>query len=166
MKDNGNILKTEFKIKDSVTDDIPLEIEIKDFGLNEDTPLKYETKDGLIKIKKDVTSVKKNNTENLKDELNKVIESSEKKEDDIVTWSTTNDTIATVDKDGNITFNKNGNVTIEAKDSDGNVIFSKEYYVNDKVKKKYPIVLITGIVVLIILVTLFIIRRKKCKKEK
>lgn len=166
MKDNGNVLITEFKIKDNVTDDIPLEIEIKDFGVDEETPLKYETKDGVIKIKKDVTSVKKDNTENLKDELDKATESSEKKEEDEVTWSTTDDKVATVDKDGNVTFNENGNVTIEAKDSEGNVLYSKDYYVNDKVKKKYPIVIIASVGVLAILVVLFILRRKKCKKGK
>ena len=166
MKDNGNIMVTEFKIKDDVTDDIPLKIEIKDFGVDENTPLKYETKDGVIKIKKDVSSVNTNKTENLKEELNKVINEDENKKDDKITWSTTDEKIATVDDDGNVTFNANGNVTIEAKDSEGNVIYSKDYYVNDKVKKSFPLMAIIAAVALILVIILIIIRRKKCKKEK
>ena len=37
MKDSGNILTIEFRIKDDVTEDIPLVIEIKDFGEDENT---------------------------------------------------------------------------------------------------------------------------------
>ena len=163
MKDNGIIMVAEFKIKDNVTEDVPLEIEIKDFGVDENTPLKYETKDGLIKIKKDVQSVGKDKKENLKDE---VIKNSEKKDEEI-TWSTTDDQVATVDEDGTVTFNGNGNVTVEAKDSDGNLIYSKDYYVKDKVNNhKYLKYIIGGVIALSIVIVLIILGRKKWKKRK
>ncbi len=162
MKDNGNILTIEFKIKEDVTEDIPLKIEIKDFGVDENTPLKYETKDGVIKIKKDVATVSKDDKTTLQKEIEEVI-----KKDEEITWSTTDDEIATVGDDGTVTFKKDGNVTIEAKDKDGNVIYSKDYYVKEKVKKKFPFkIAIAGVIAIIVIALIIIIRSKKCRKRK
>ena len=167
MKDNGNILVAEFKIKDDVTEDIPLEIEIKDFGTDESTPLKYETKNGLIKIKKDVETIQKDKQTTLAKEAEEALKKTENP-DEKIEWSTTDETIATVDESGNVTFKKDGNVTIEAKDSKGNIVYSKDYYVKEKVSKKIPIKIIAiGLAVIVVVsIVLIILRRKKCQKRK
>lgn len=163
MADNGNILTIEFKIKDDVSGDIPIELEIVDFGVDESKSLDYEKKDGVIHIKENVKTVPKKSDESASSDYK---EEAKKNEEDDITWSSTNPEIATVDEDGNVTFNNNGNVTIEAKDKNGNVVYSKDYFVKDKVKKNYPIKVVIIAVVTIIVLVLIIRRRHKCKKER
>jgi hypothetical protein len=168
MKDNGNVFLIEFKIKEDVTEDIPLELEIKDFGKDENTKLAYSVQNGLIKIKANVNTVEKNKSVDLTDELEKAIkENSENPDEKIeISWSSSNDDVATVDENGHVEFKKDGNVTIEAKDSEGNVIYSKDYNVKEKVSKNYHIKEIIIGVVIIGIIALIIVWRKKCKKRK
>lgn len=167
MNDNGNILSIEFKIKDDVTEDIPIEIEIKDFGVDEEKSLPYKVNNGIIHIKSNVSSVKKEDNEKAVNDLKEELKKKEVKEDDITITSSDED-VATVDENGNIEFKNDGNVTIEAKDKEGNVVYSKDYLVNNKVKKinKYikPIIYIglSIIAIIIILIT----RKKKWAKKR
>lgn len=165
MKDNGNIMIIEFKIKDDVTEDIPLTLEIKDFGKDENTKLEYTTKNGVIKIKNNVATVEKNKTQDLMEEFNEAIKSSTKKED-TVTWSTSDSNIASVDDNGLVIFKNDGNVTIEAKDNDGNILYSKDYYVKEKVNKNYHIKeIIIGVIVVGFIVFLIFGRKKWLKRK-
>lgn len=164
MKDNGNIMLVEFKIKEDVTEDIPITLEIKDFSKGESTKLKYEKQDGIITIKGNVQTVTNDKEENLQNDLNETIKK-EKKKNDSVTWETTNDSIATVDEKGNVKFKDNGFVTVEAKDENGSVLYSKDYYVKEKVRKHIPLIVIIPISIILI-ITLLIIWRKKCQKRK
>ncbi len=166
MNDNGKILEIEFLVNDNATGDMPLEIEIVDFGVDENTTLKYKKNDGTIHIKNDVTNVKpseqKEVTNNFKEELKK----NDVKDEDITITSSDED-VATVGEDGNIEFKNDGNVTIEAKDKDGNVVYSKEYLVNNhisKVNKKLLYGIGAGVLLLIVLLIL-LIRRKNGKKK-
>ena len=156
MKDNGNIWNVEFKIKDDVKEDIPLTLEIKDFGKDESSKLKFEKKDGLIKIKDDVVTIEKNKTDNLNEQLDKK---------DNITWSSTDLEVAVVDENGNVEFNGDGNVTIEAKDENGEVIYSKDYYVKENVKNSFPVWIIISVIAILIIIFVFI-WRKKCLRKK
>lgn len=161
MNDNGNIMIVEFKIKEDVTEDIPLKLEIKDFGLDENNKLEYTTKNGLIKIKNNIKTVEKNTTDNLMEKFNEEIKSSGK-----VEFSSSDEKVATVNEKGMVVFKKNGNVTIEAKDNEGNVIYSKDYYVKEKIKKNYHLKEISIGLIIILIITLIIFRRHKCLKRK
>ena len=165
MNDSGKIMTIEFKIKDDVTVDLPLNIEIKDFSADETNKLKYKVKDGLIKIKNNVNTVTKNDTASL---FEKLLEETKKEglKNEDVTWSTTDDNIASVDSEGNVTFKDNGNVEIFAKDSTGAILYSKEYYVNSKLKNKKYIFIAIGISIAIVIILLLLLRRKKCQKRK
>ena len=158
MKDSGNIWTVEFKVKDDVKEDIPLTLEIKDFGKDENTKLKYEKKDGLIKIKDNVEKVDKTKTDNLNSQV---------EEKDSITWSSTDEEVAKVDENGNVEFNGDGNVTIEAKDENGQVVYSKDYYVKEEEKCEFPIWIIISVVVFIIIVIVILfVWRKKCQRKK
>ena len=165
MKDNGDILKVEFKINENVTEDIPLNLEIVDFGVNDSKALEYETKDGVIHVKTNVETVTKDKKETLFDKAKEEIKNKEIEKNDIK-WTTSDENIATVDKEGNVSFKDNGNVTIEATDSEGNKLYTKDYYVKDKVKKKLKLKTIIIIVIAIITIVVITLRRKKCLKEK
>ena len=165
MKDNGDILKVEFKINEKATNDIPLTLEIVDFGVSDSKPLKYEINNGIIHIKNDVETVNKDKTETLYDKAKEEIKDKDIEKDDIK-WTTSDENVATVDKDGNVTFKDNGNVSIEAKDKDGNTLYVKDYYVKDKLNKKLKLSTIVIIVITIITIIVITLRRKKCLKRK
>ena len=162
MSDNGDIVTIEFHIKDNVESDIPLELEIVDFGVDETKSLDYEKKDGIVHIKNNVETVPKNAEQSIEKKYKEENKNENVEED--ITWSSTDEKIATVDKEGNVVFNGNGNVTIEAKDKNGNVIYSKDYFVKDKISKKKSFIIIFPVVIIIVIFLL--IRRRKCKKRK
>ena len=141
MNDSGNVWTIDFKVKDDVKEDIPLSLEIKDFGKDESNKLKYEKKDGLIKIKESINTIEKNKTDNLSNNV---------KENEKVIWSSTDKDVAIVDENGNVSFTEDGNVTIEAKNEDGKVIFSKDYFVKEK-SNNYLIWYIAGAILLIVI---------------
>ena len=164
MKNSGEILKIEFKINEEVTEDIPLELEIVDYGISDTKTLEYNKNDGIIHIKSNVDTVSKDKKENLLDKAKEKIKELEKQDD--IKWTSSDENIAIVDKDGNVTFKDNGNVTIEAKDEEGNIIYTKDYYVKDKVYKKLKLSTIVIIIITIITIIIITLRRKKCLKEK
>ena len=166
MSDTGDIATMEFKISDSIKEktDIPLTLEIVDFGINEDKPLEYQTKNGIIHINPNTENVTTQTKESLKEKYQEKIKESNTKEED-VTWSSSDDNIAKVD-DGAIEFKEDGNVTIEARDKEGNIVYSKDYYVKEKSKnnKSYKHFIIIGIIVIVTIIILF--WRKKWKRKK
>ena len=162
MNDNGSILTIEFKINDNVTEDIPLTLEIKDFGIDENTSLEYTTKDGVIHITNNVETIspKESIINKIKEQLKEQgIDSNE------LILESSNDEVAIVTEDGNIELKKDGNTTIIAKDKDGNIIYEKDYFVKKEIKK-YNKYIIIGIIIIIISISLIIIWRKKCKRKK
>ena len=167
FKDTGDIAVMEFKINDSIREsvDIPLEVEIVDFGVDDEQTLAYDVKNGIIHVNGAVDTVTQDSKESLTKKIKEKLEE-EKKNNDDVTWESSNDDIAKVD-DGVVEFKEDGNVTVQAKDKDGNVVYSKDYYVKGKnVNKNNNIVyyvLVIGIV--IILFGLFIWRKKWKRKR-
>jgi len=166
MNDTGTIATIEFKVKDDVTEDIPLTLEIIDFGIDEDTPIEYDIINGVIHTNNNTTTKSKNTKESLVEEFKKEVEEKDINEEEIM-WSSSDESVATVDENGEVVFKKDGNVKIEAKDKDGNVIYSKEYFVKDDVKNSNNNLLIPCIIGgVILLLVIIIIWRIKCKRKK
>lgn len=168
MNDNGIIATIEFKIADNVTEDIPLTIDIKDFGVDESTSIEYDTKDGIIHINSNVETVtskqNKSINEKIKDELKK--QGIDEKD---LTIESSNDDVAIVKEDGSIELKEDGNATITVKDKNGNVIYTKDYFVKKKINK-YKRYIVPGMITLLVIVFFVVIivikRKKKCQKEK
>lgn len=164
MTDNGKILEVVFTVKEDVSEDIPLELEIVDFGIDENKNLEYEKKDGIIHIKGNVVNVKPDDKPSFNDDLKEELKKQDVDENDIIITSSDED-VATIDENGNIQFKKDGNVTIEAKDKDGKVVYAKEYLVNNKKKISYKPFIYIGLAIIAILI-LLIMRKKKWVKRK
>lgn len=158
MDDTGDIVDIKFKIKDNVKNDIPLSLDITDYGKTDTEPLDFDIINGKIEISGDIESKIVNEKDILSDKI------TEKKD---ITWESSDKSIATVDSSGNVNFKDNGNVTIKALDKDGNIIYEKTYLVNNKIKVSYTKYFVVGIILLIIIsiVILVIVKRKK-KNEK
>lgn len=160
LDDTGDIFDIKFKINDDVTEDIPLELNITDYGETANTKLEYNLENGNIKLSNNIISESVNSKVDLSKEIPK-----EYKEDKII-WKSSNQEIATVDDEGNITFKKDGNVTITATTDDGEVILEKKYRSNKEIKdNNYKIYIIIGIILIISLVIFIVIKRKKKKKR-
>lgn len=159
----GDILDIEFKIKSDCTENSEVKIEVSDYGVDENTPLEYEITNGKVIINDDVISVKEGSEIALNKEV-KVSNSNKK-----VIWSSSDESIATVDEDGNVKFKKNGNVTITATDEDENVILEKEYYSDKKIKNSVnvfslkKIATIVGSIIILVISILFIKKKRKKK---
>lgn len=164
MTDNGKILEVVFTVKEDVSEDIPLALEIVDFGIDENKNLEYEKKDGIIHIKGNVVNVKPDDKPSFNDDLKEELKKQDVDENDITITSSDED-VATIDENGNIQFKKDGNVTIEAKDKDGKVVYAKEYLVNNKKKISYKPFIYIGLAIIAILI-LLIMRKKKWVKRK
>lgn len=165
MKDNGNILTIEFLINENVTEDIPLSLEIKDFGYVDGSNLNYEIQNGLIHIKNDIETVSQNKKTSIIDSIKEQLEKQGLNKSDI-TLSSTNDNVATVDEEGNIEFKNDGNASIIVKDTDGNTIYSKEYFVKSTISNNKKLLIPIILFLLVIFTIIIIIRRKKCQKVK
>lgn len=159
MNDTGDIVDIKFKVKDNVKNDIPLSLDITDFGKTDTEPLDFDIINGKIEISGDIESKSVNEKDNLSHNI------TEKKDID---WESSDKSVATVDSNGEVKFKDNGNVTITATDSDGNIIYEKTYLVNNKIKGNYTKYILIGASCLIIIATviLIIIKRKKKKNEK
>lgn len=161
MDDTGDIVDIKFKIKDNVKNDIPLSLDITDFGKTDTEPLDFDIINGKIEISGDIESKVVNEKDNLSDNI------TEKKD---ITWESSDKSVATVDSNGEVKFKDNGNVTITATDSDGNIVYEKTYLVNNKIKVNYTKYILigvgVGVLIIIVVVILIIIKRKKKKNEK
>lgn len=161
--DTGTLLVLEFEIKDKTEDDCEIKLEVTDYAKDENTPIKFYSSNGKIKVNKKTESTTVD--ENMS--LNNKIE--EKKE---VIWESNNEEVATIDDKGNVDFKKDGNVTITAKEKENkNILYEKDYYVKDKINdtknNNNNFILIGKIIGLIIIaVIIFIIIRKNYVKKK
>ena len=169
LKDTGDIATMEFKINDDIKEDIdiPISIEVVDYGEDADHSLEYEVKNGIIHVDGAIDTVNKDSKESLIEKYKSQIGGDKKSDSGDVTWESSNDDVAKVD-DGVVEFKEDGNVTVEAKDKDGNVVYSKDYYVKgDAIKKKKSnvirYVLIIGGIVLLFGLFLW---RKKWKRKR
>lgn len=160
LKDNGVIAEIKFKVKDeAITSD--LKVVQLDYGDKELNRLEHKTNDGKVKI------LEKGKISSTKD-LSNLIENKDNKK---IKWKSSDNKVATVDKDGKVTFKKDGNAVITAVDEDGNILLEKEYNVSNKNKdnsksKKISIVSIIVFIVLTLasITAIFIFRKKKNKK--
>ncbi len=124
IKSNGKIAEMKFKILSDKIEDIKIEATIDNFGNNTNSEININKKDGIINIANHGIVGK-----------NEVLEKDNFPENN-VTYKSTNDKVASIDKDGNITFNGNGNATIEVIDENGKTIYRKEYKVDTIPKKE------------------------------
>lgn len=155
----GDIIDVKVKILDKVNSDIPLTLKVTSFGKSESESIPYDVEIGYIRIAGDISLKVINDKENLGGEV--------KNKD--VTWESSDETVATIDSNGNVIFNESGNATISAVDKKGNVLYQKTFLVNkNNYNKVRNIVgIIVGIIVLSsgIFVVVYIIKKKKKDKK-
>lgn len=126
IKTNGSIANITFQVKEEAKNS-NLKIEVTDYGKEDLIDLEYIKQDGEIRVLRK-QSVKE------KEDLNQYIPPTNEQE---IYWESQDPTVATIDKDGIITFQEEGKTTITGKDEKGNVIVSKEYnVVNEKKEQK------------------------------
>ena len=165
----GDIAILEFKINDSIKDkiDIPLTLEVKDYGINEDKSLKYNIKNGVIHVNNNteinITNNKESIKEKYKEKLNEKIIKQENTESD-VKKSENGDNITKVD-DGAVDLKDGSNETIKDKDKGENKANRKKKIVKNNKKEsniKHIIIIISIIIVIAIFSIIY--RRKNAKK--
>jgi len=154
FNESGNILDIKLKIKDNIDQDIPMTMSVNSFSKSTTENLEYDIVDGIIKINGKVEE----KTINSKDSLGKEV-------DEDVVWSSSNDDVAKVDDEGNVSFKDIGNTTIVAKNKNGKTVYEKSYQVNKKKSKsysKYFIIagIIVGVLAIIGVIILFIKKKR------
>ena len=159
INDNGKILTIKFKLKDDFYTTL-INLTNVSIGKDENNPFEYDIKSSEV-TKQLKENISKNSSKSLEKDVEKYI-----KEEDIayedIEWSSSNDKVAKVDKDGNIKFNNNGKTTITGK-IDDKVVFEKTYTVKNNFN--YFILLIPLIIVLIIIIILYIIKKRKMSNK-
>ncbi len=147
INNNGTILKIKFKVKDNIKEDIVILIEEVSAGIEENEE-QVNTENGLIHII-DSENVKKDENISLIDEIkNKDLEN--------ITWESSDESVAVVDKNGNVTFLKDGIVTIKAKNNN-EILLEKKYKIEST---NNNIIFLIIVIALIIIVTSIIKVRK------
>jgi len=181
MNDNGVIAELTFNVKENAMTST-LRIEVTDFGGEDLVDYKFIENEGIVRI-----NDKK--APNTKEDLTQSIPSYTEGD---VTWKSSDENIATINEQGEVTFSNEGTTTITGTDSEGNVVVEKDYKVVDdhkenqqeekKVKDKEskkdnqkenqkettPIyILITiGILFIVGCIIILVIKLKKNKKNK
>ena len=119
---NTNELK--FKVlEDAKNSD--LNLLVTDYGDSDLNQFKYEVENGKVTI---LNNVVVGDSENLNPS-----------QEENVTWESSDNTKATIDEFGNVTFKDTGEVTINKKNNKGKIIDSKIYNIKDKEIKEVKI---------------------------
>lgn len=145
LEDTGKIATIKWKQKEKK--DQKFQINVKEYATSEEE-LPFQTTELIIE--KGTTNSWKpvfiKDKVSLKEELKEEFQKEE------IIWSSSDEEIATVDENGNVTFLKEGEATIEGKIGD-ETVYQKEYHVEKKEKKHdyFMIILIFAMFSLIIL---------------
>jgi len=150
MEDTGNILEVTFKILSDKDETSKIEVNVTDFGVDENKTLDYTTKDGYVTIGKGSSS--KNKLEEEKDDNKKNEENNEEEHSNI-------DNSSNQMSDEKDTANEE---TVEENTKTEKKIISEE---KKKFQGKY-IFLAVGILGVLGFVTLFVIRKRNTHEEK
>lgn len=165
IKDNGKIAEIKFKVLSNTTEDVKVEATIDNFGKGKNEEIKVNKIDGTIHI---TTHGVVGKNEDLSSEIKDVLKKDQKEEK--ITWQSSNEKVATVDAEGNVTFKKNGTAKIEALTEDGTVIYEKSYKVDKKTpktsKKINNYLILGGLGLIIVLVIIFLKLKNKKRQEK
>ncbi len=159
MDDTGDIFDIQFEISEAVTEDIPLTLNVTDYGRDTKTNLDFEVENASIEIVSDVI------LGNVNDSVHLYNEQLEEYEREKIIWSSSDSDIASVDEDGIVTFKKEGDVTIVATTEDGDIILEKSYKIYNEKSASKSYFWLFGVsiivVIILILISFFIIRRRK-----
>ncbi len=122
MDDNGTIMTVTFKIKDNASGTATLDLKMNDVVQEEDR-IEFTEKDGQITINVPTTGITLSDTSvSLENGATKKLTATVQPNDatnKTVTWSSSNNAVATVAQDGTVTAVSKGNAVITAKTSDG-----------------------------------------------
>lgn len=163
IKDNGKIAQIEFEVLDDSIDEIPIEVEIDNYGKDKED-IEIKKVDGLV-------SLANHGNKGSSNDLSNEVKKSNKEQK--ITWKSSDKKVAIVDQNGKVTFKDNGNVKIQAIDEDDNIVLDKDYKIDAKVPKNlgsnesdYSIpLIILGIVILVFTIVVLIIYFKKKKNK-
>ena len=122
MDDNGTIMTVTFKIKDNASGTATLDLKMNDVVQEEDR-IEFTEKDGQITINVPTTGITLSDTSvSLENGATKKLTATVQPNDatnKTVTWSSSNNAVATVAQDGTVTAVSKGNAVITAKTSNG-----------------------------------------------
>ena len=164
LKETGDIIDIHLKIKDNASSDIPLALNVTGFGKGNNQKIDYNVEIGYIRISEDIKTKIVNEKEDLGKEIKKqetAKENSKDKEQQVITWSSSDNEVATVDEEGKVEFTGSGNTTITAVDEEGKTIYEKTYLVNKKKKSHYKKYIMISIPVIALVIGIVLILKKK-----
>ncbi len=173
MKEDTTFLKIKFKVKENAKNS-DLKLNVTDYGNGDNGTLKFKGIDGKVSI---INKVHVDDALDVKETVKENESTSEGKNDksnDTYKWKSSDESIATVDENGKIKFNKSGEVVITKMDKDGKVLNEETYKVEDpkneefapEKKSKMPIIIgACAIIILLVTVLLIIIKRKNNIKK-
>ena len=122
MDDNGTIMTVTFKIKDNASGTAALDLKMNDVVQEEDR-IEFTEKDGQITINVPTTGITLSDTSvSLENGATKKLTATVQPNDatnKTVTWSSSNNAVATIAQDGTVTAVSKGNAVITAKTVDG-----------------------------------------------
>lgn len=148
VSDDNIIAILTFKIIDKSFDETNLDLEVTDYAFDEETSLDYESVSGIVY---------------LKDKFS--LNNDEFKKNNDISWSSSDNSIATVDNKGNVSFLKQGEVTITAKDKDNivyeKVLVNKEELSNEEKTVNYiPIIVFCVLIISAFIIIIYIYKKK------
>lgn len=152
VSDKNIIATLTFKIIDESFDETNLDLEVTDYSFDEETPLDYVSVSGIVYLK-DKFSLNNADLKKIND----------------ISWSSSDNSIATVDNKGNVSFLKQGEVTITAKDKD-NIIYKKvlvnkeEFGGEEKPVNYIPIIVSCSLIICIFIIIIYMYKKKNRKR--